>query len=396
MRAVQMMRSAVGRAIQRTAVGLVGVALMALASPAGAQTEVTPSASAVTASTNDGNVPGNTVDNTLSTRWSANGDGQWIRYDLGSSRTVAYVKIAFYSGNTRATRFDLQLSTDGSVWTNVLTNASSSGTTTQEQTFDFADQAARYVRYVGHGNSVNLWNSVLEVSVFAATATPTPNPRPTPTPNMSRPPGQNFNLSNFQLQTPFASGSSVQVISQPALATYTSSVFYTAADGAMTFWCPVNGATTGGTSYPRSELRDLNEWPVSSTHTLTATCRVLQQPSNGNTIIGQVHGNISGTELCKLRFSNGTVEAGVKPQLGGAETRLFIGNYSVGATLNYTIKVSNHLLTVTVNGSTVTHSLNSSWDAETRYYFKAGTYPQDNVGTSSEGSLVAFYALSRN
>jgi hypothetical protein len=48
-----------------------------------------------------------------------------------------------------------------------------------------------------------------------------------------------------------------------------------------------------------------------------------------------------------------------------------------------------------VNGSSVTHSLNSSWNSDT-YYFKAGTYPQDNAGTSSEGSRVAFYSLSRN
>jgi poly(beta-D-mannuronate) lyase len=54
------------------------VALMGLL-PGGtlyAQTEVTPAAGAVTASANDGNVPGNTVDNSLATRWSANGDGQ--------------------------------------------------------------------------------------------------------------------------------------------------------------------------------------------------------------------------------------------------------------------------------------------------------------------------------
>jgi len=378
-----------------TQASLCSAMLIALGTAAGAQTEVTPSASGVTASANDGNLPGNTVDNNLGTRWSANGDGQWIRYDLGTSRTVAYVRIAFYNGNTRTSRFDLQVSGDGAAWTNVLTNVSSSGSTTQEQTFDFTDRAARYVRYVGHGNSVNLWNSINEVSVFAAGGT-SPTPTPTPTPAGSRPPGQNFNLSNFHLQTPFASGSSIQIISQPQLATYTSSVFYTAADGAMTFWCPVNGATTSGSSYPRSELRDLNEWTVSSTHTLTASCRVLQQPSNGNTIIGQVHGNISGSELCKLRWSNGRVEAGVKPQLGGSEFRIFIGNYSLGTLLNYTIRVSNHLLTVTVNGSTVTHNLNSSWDADSRYYFKAGTYPQDNVGTSSEGSRVAFYSLSRN
>jgi len=148
----------------------------------GGPVEITPPASAVTASTNDGNLPGNTVDNQLATRWSASGDGQWIRYDLGAPQTVSYAAIAFYSGNTRTARFDLQVSNDGSVWTNVLTNVSSGGLTTQEQTFDFTDVSARYVRYLGHGNSVNLWNSLTEVSLFRVTGiTPTP-PVPTPTP----------------------------------------------------------------------------------------------------------------------------------------------------------------------------------------------------------------------
>jgi len=101
------------------------------------------------------------------------------------------VKIAFYSGNTRQSRFDLQVSTDGSSWSNALAGAISSGTTTAEQTFDFPDRSARYVRYLGHGNTVNAWNSLYEVSLFAAcggstpTATPsaTPTPRATPSPS---------------------------------------------------------------------------------------------------------------------------------------------------------------------------------------------------------------------
>jgi hypothetical protein len=145
---------------------------------------VTPAASGVTASTNDGNVPGNTVDNSLSTRWSANGDGQWIKLDLGSSKTVGYVTIGFYSGNTRSAYFDLQISSDNTNWTNVSTGLQSNGTTTQQVTFDFPDVTARYVRYLGHGNSVNGWNSLAEVDVYALSApTPTPTPRPTATPS---------------------------------------------------------------------------------------------------------------------------------------------------------------------------------------------------------------------
>lgn len=121
----------------------------------------------MTASANDGNLPANTVDNSLSTRWSANGDGQWLQLDLGTARTVGHVKIAFYNGNLRRSRFDLQISNGGGIWSNVVTGGLSSGTTTQEETFDFADTSARWVRYLGHGNTTNGWNSLLEVSVFA-------------------------------------------------------------------------------------------------------------------------------------------------------------------------------------------------------------------------------------
>jgi hypothetical protein len=148
--------------------------------PAGGFIEITPAASGLTASTNDGNLPGNAVDNSLVTRWSGNGDGQWLRFDLGSVRTVSIVRIAVYNGNSRQNRFDLERSNDGSTWTAVLTNALTSGTTTQEEPHDFADFDARYVRYVGHGSTAGTFNSVTEVSLLAPNA-PTPTPTPTPT-----------------------------------------------------------------------------------------------------------------------------------------------------------------------------------------------------------------------
>lgn len=119
----------------------------------------------VLASADDGNVPANTVDGNLATRWSANGDGQWIRYDLGSTKTVAFVKIAFYNGDVRTSTFDVQTSPDGTTWT-TRASPTSSGTSTALETFNFTDASARYVRILGHGNSVNLWNSYTEVEVW--------------------------------------------------------------------------------------------------------------------------------------------------------------------------------------------------------------------------------------
>jgi len=143
--------------------------------------EITPNISAVTASTNDGNVPGNAVDGNLATRWSANGFGQWLQLDLGTEKTVSYVKIAWLSGNTRTSTFDLQCSTGGGVWTDLSVGIVSSGATTNLETFDFTDESCRLVRYMGQGNSVNMWNSVTELEIWQSTGPTPPTPTPTPT-----------------------------------------------------------------------------------------------------------------------------------------------------------------------------------------------------------------------
>lgn len=120
--------------------------------------------SAVSASAHDGNVPANTVDGQLNTRWSANGDGQWIQYDLQAQRMVGLVKIAWHNGSSRRSRFEIQVSSDGRSFTSVY-SGQSSGTTTARETVDFTDVSARYVRILGHGTSSNTWNSVTEAEI---------------------------------------------------------------------------------------------------------------------------------------------------------------------------------------------------------------------------------------
>jgi len=113
----------------------------------------------------DPNVPANTQDKSLQTRWSAPGyDGDWIKYDLGATKTVAYVKIAWYLGDQRTADFDIDISTNDSDWTQVY-SSSSNGTSTALQQYDFTDVGARYVRVTGYGNSENHWNSITEVEI---------------------------------------------------------------------------------------------------------------------------------------------------------------------------------------------------------------------------------------
>lgn len=121
--------------------------------------------SSIIASTDDGNVPTNTMDGDLSTRWSAEGDGQWIAYDMGSDGAVDSVRIAWNSGTTRTSRFDVEVALDGATtWTPVF-SGSSSGTTNDLETHSFPATRARYLRIVGHGNSANGWNSITELEI---------------------------------------------------------------------------------------------------------------------------------------------------------------------------------------------------------------------------------------
>ncbi|MBB3111533.1 hypothetical protein FHS18_003601 [Paenibacillus phyllosphaerae] len=123
----------------------------------------------VSSSSDDGNVVENIIDNNLDTRWSASGEGQWAIADLGQVRSVNSVSMAFYNGQMRKTIFELEVSVDGEQWTKVydkIEGGNSSGTTNGFELFVFDESHnARYVRFIGYGNNLNLWNSISELRI---------------------------------------------------------------------------------------------------------------------------------------------------------------------------------------------------------------------------------------
>src|SRR5438093_11098099 len=129
----------------------------------------------VVASANDGNRPQNTLDNSLATRWSAQGDGQWIRYDLGALAAIDHVDIAWYLGDARSSSFDIAVSLDAVTWTKVF-SGNSSGQTLQLESYRFPAASGRYVRIVGHGNSSSTWNSITEVAILTTAVPALPVP----------------------------------------------------------------------------------------------------------------------------------------------------------------------------------------------------------------------------
>ena len=110
------------------------------------------------------NTPDKTLDFDFSTRWSCDGAGQWIMYDLGEVKQVNSVDIAFYSGNTRKAFFSINLSENLTDSVQVFDGASS-GKTTSLENYDFTDQKARYVKIIGYGNSQSTWNSITETRI---------------------------------------------------------------------------------------------------------------------------------------------------------------------------------------------------------------------------------------
>ncbi len=234
--------------------------------------------------------------------------------------------------------------------------------------------------------------------------------------NPSLPPSGNFDLSHWKLTLPTgSSGNPDEILPAQMAAGYTNSpYFFTATtDGAMTFWTPVTGVTTSGSSYPRCELReqlspgnDTPNWYGDGTHILDGQCKVLQVPSTGKVIIGQIHGKsypgaTDANPLVKLAYdsSSSSVRIQVKTSPNKADSTEsvdVVSGIAVGTLITYQIKVIDGIVYNTVNGTTYARNFYATdplW-ASTDLYFKAGSYCQDNVGSSSEGAKIAFYALT--
>jgi F5/8 type C domain len=132
----------------------------------------------VTAIGNDGNIPSNVIDNNLNTRWSNNGVGSWIQHDLGSSKNICSVDIAWYRGDQRTNNFIISVSDDGNSFRDVITTSSTTSTTSLQSYALPAGTEGRYVRITVNGNSEGTWASISEIAVTGSVQSHTITPGP--------------------------------------------------------------------------------------------------------------------------------------------------------------------------------------------------------------------------
>lgn len=110
-----------------------------------------------------------TLDNNLGTRWSRGGSGAWIKPDLGSTKVICSLDIAWYKGDQRTYFFDISVSNNGVNFKKVF-SGSSSGTTLSSEKYEFADSVGRYVKITFVANSVNQFASITEIDVSGYSA----------------------------------------------------------------------------------------------------------------------------------------------------------------------------------------------------------------------------------
>ncbi|MEU5879536.1 discoidin domain-containing protein [Spirillospora sp. NPDC047279] len=102
------------------------------------------------------------VDGNAGTRWSsAFGDPQWIQVDLGGSRQICQVTLAWEAAYGRS--FQIQVSDNASAWTNVHSTTTGTGGT---QTLSVTG-TGRYVRMYGTARATAYGYSLWSFSVYA-------------------------------------------------------------------------------------------------------------------------------------------------------------------------------------------------------------------------------------
>ena len=110
------------------------------------------------------NMDVNVLDGDLSTRWSAEGSGQWIMLDLGESQKINAFGIATFNGSTRTLSYSIDISGDGINWENIHIGVTE--LTNNVEVVEIEEVSARFVRLTGYGTSTGTWNSITEFATL--------------------------------------------------------------------------------------------------------------------------------------------------------------------------------------------------------------------------------------
>lgn len=165
-------------------------------------------------------------------------------------------------------------------------------------------------------------------------------------------------------------------------------------DQSVVFRAPVNGVTTSGSSYPRSELREMTgsfeaKWGGNdgSVHTMLVELAFTALPVGKPQVVGaQIHG--AADDFATLRLEGTKLWT----TLGDGKFGLLDENYKLGMKLQFAFVVSNGHCLMYLNGAKV-----ADLDSRklTGAYFKTGCYTQARTGQANVPGVSSNYGEVR-
>lgn len=206
-----------------------------------------------------------------------------------------------------------------------------------------------------------------------------------------KPPSEILNLTNWKITLPIMDKSTGKAleIKQPDLNGYFNANYFAVnqqSDGVV-FTAPVEGFTTTGSSYPRSELREMTDngtknasWDtMNGTHIMTVTQAITHTPDyKKHVVAGQIHDD--SDDVITFRLENKKLFI----DLNGTDGPTLDSSYTLGTAFTVKFVAGNNGIMCYYNGKYVyTHQVSA-----TGCFFKAGVYTQSNL---SKGDKVGAY-----
>lgn len=215
-------------------------------------------------------------------------------------------------------------------------------------------------------------------------------------------PSQILDLKNWKQTLPTGESERPTEIKADALEDFSDNPFFqvnSTGDGVQ-FRAPVNGVTTSGSGYPRSELRemsnngkDTSSWSTTvGFHSMTIEEAITAVPKNKKHVVaGQIHDDKDDVIVIRLEYPKLFID------INGKQGPVLDDKYELGKRFVVRFEAKNGEIRVFYNNSENPVYVMKSKSSGN--YFKAGAYTQSNCSKESECSAnnygeVTIYKLA--
>ncbi|MBN8610889.1 MAG: polysaccharide lyase family 7 protein [Deltaproteobacteria bacterium] len=198
-------------------------------------------------------------------------------------------------------------------------------------------------------------------------------------------PAELLDLSIWKLTLPIGPPEMPMEITQPELATYEIDPWFVLVTDGVQFRANAGGVTTSGSSYPRSELREMEpggsvraSWSTSSgRHEMRIDQSITHLPEvKPHVVAGQIHDASDDVVMIRLEGTHLFVEG------GGEDLGTLDADYTLGDRFVVRIVAEGGHIRVD-HGDDGTFEVDVE-RAATGCYFKAGVYTQSNVARGDD------------